>query len=189
MPARGGTALADARCMMKSIHALAALSIAFSVPAIGAASATNRPVVKSKLTSANKPNRVSARGKIKSLGSTKPGATAAPVAPTVTRATKSTTDVVLDQMMMLQLANMGTTMSHRFLEDVAKYGLTTTSTAETVTMYTNARWGMRKFKSKKDDYSIIVMFADNSGAFVFYDGVATPMGDISSEIGELEEIK
>ncbi|MBK9072875.1 MAG: hypothetical protein IPL79_18020 [Myxococcales bacterium] len=173
--------------MMKSIHALAALSIAFWIPAIGAVSATNRPVVKSKLTAANKPNRVSTRSSLKKLSTAKPTTATKLVAPTAAPVAKSATDVLLDQMMMLQLANMGNTMSHRFLEDVAKHGLTTTSTAKSVTLY--ARWQMRTFKSKKDDGSMVVMFEDNSGAYVFPDGVATPMGDISGEVSQLEEIQ
>ncbi|HEU5059147.1 MAG TPA: hypothetical protein VFU21_21590 [Kofleriaceae bacterium] len=96
-------------------------------------------------------------------------------------------DALLDQILMLQLGNAGNSLANMFIEDAARYG-GGERTAESRTWH--IRGAHRKFRGPKNDGSIIVMFSDNSGAYIHPDGFVTPMGkDISHEVSQWEEIK
>jgi hypothetical protein len=95
---------------------------------------------------------------------------------------------LMDQILMLRFGGGGSTEAHMFIEDSARYGGGQTTTAEHRLWH--ARGSYRKFKGPKNDGSIIVMFADHSGAYIHPDGFVTPMGEnIAHEVGQWEEIK
>ena len=95
-------------------------------------------------------------------------------------------DALLDQILMLRLGNAGNSFANMFIEDAARYN----SGSETAQSRTwQIRGAHRKFRGPKNDGSIIVMFSDNSGAYIHPDGFVTPMGkDISHEVSQWEEI-
>ena len=91
---------------------------------------------------------------------------------------------------MSSMGGGGSTHAHMFIEDAST--LQVRSATEKLTpdrVLWRARGSYRKFKAPSGDGSLIVMFADKSGAYVHADGLVTIMGsDISGEVGHYEEV-
>jgi hypothetical protein len=96
-----------------------------------------------------------------------------------------------DRLAMMMLGQ-GKTKAHRFIHDL---GVDTVGeNAEQVCKYAKERafvWaGPSRVFIPPTPEDRVLMFSDNSGAYIHADGFATPMGeDISHEIGAWQEVE
>ncbi len=95
---------------------------------------------------------------------------------------KAEAEKILERLAMLQFGNSGNTEAHLFLEDVAVSPLRNAKEVEW-----RRRGRQRVFIPPKDE-DRVVMCGDNSGVYVHSDGFCTPMGDISKEIKDWQEV-
>lgn len=97
-------------------------------------------------------------------------------------------DKILDRLAMLQLGNRGNSRSHIFLERLARSSMADVDqTCEYVVKRAKSFDHTCKVFIPPKPEDRVVMFTDNTGVYIFSDGFATPMGDISKEVSQWEE--